>query len=117
MARGIENMDGEELVGIVTRADLVRAFGRSDEELAEVIRQDVLLRILWLDPAGFTVDVTRGVATVRGHAERRSTAEAIESTVAMVPGIVGVQADISWHLDDADIRPVTLDAFFPYSPK
>src|SRR5581483_6940637 len=30
-----------ELVGIVTRADLVRAFRRSDEEIAREIRQDV----------------------------------------------------------------------------
>jgi CBS domain-containing protein len=110
-------MDGDGLSGIVTRADLVRAFVRSDEELAEVIRQDVLLRILWLDPAGFTVHVTRGVARVAGHTERRSTAELVESTIAMVPGIVSVQADITWSLDDADVRPVTVDPFFPYSPR
>jgi CBS domain-containing protein len=110
-------LEGDELLGIVTRADLVRAFVRTDEELVDVIKQDVLLRILWLDPAGFDVHVKRGVATVIGHAERRSTAEAIRSTVAMVPGIVGVKATISWSLDDADIRPATVDAFFPYSPK
>jgi len=106
-------MDGDELAGIVTRADLLRAFVRSDEDLAEVIRQEVLLRILWLDPAGFNVRVTRGVATITGHAERRSTAESVRSTVAMVPGIVGVKADVSWSLDDAEIRPGTVDAFFP----
>jgi len=78
-----------------------------------VIRQEVLLRILWLDPAGFNVRVTRGVATITGHAERRSTAESVRSTVAMVPGIVGVKADVSWSLDDAEIRPGTVDAFFP----
>jgi CBS domain-containing protein len=110
-------LDAEELIGIVTRADLVRAFVRSDEDLVEVIRKEVLLGILWVDPAGFTVEVRRGVATITGHTERRSTAEAIRSTVVMVPGIVAVNADISWSLDDADIRPVTLDAFFPYSPK
>ena len=31
-------MDGEKLVGIVTRADLVRAFVRTDQELADTIR-------------------------------------------------------------------------------
>jgi len=110
-------MDGERLVGIVTRADLLRAFVRADDELAETIRQEVLLRIMWLDPAGFRVTVKRGVATVAGHTERRSTAEAIETAVAMIPGIVGVKADITWSAEDADVRPVTVDAFFPYSPR
>ena len=32
----------ERLVGIITRADLVRAFTRSDEEIAREIREDVL---------------------------------------------------------------------------
>jgi len=110
-------VDGEKLVGIVTRADLVRAFVRADDELADTIRQEVLLRIMWLDPAGFRVHVARGVATITGHVERRSTAEAIESAIAMVPGIVGVTADITWSLEDADVRPVAVEAFFPYSPR
>jgi CBS domain-containing protein len=110
-------VDGDELVGIVTRADLVRAFVRTDEELLDVIKQEVLLRILWLDPASFDVRVTHGAATISGHAERRSTAEAIRTSVAMVPGIVSVATNVTWSLDDAEIRPVTVDAFFPYSPK
>ena len=110
-------LDGGRLAGIVTRADLVRAFVRTDEELLDTIRDDVLLRIMWLDPAGFQVRVEHGVATITGHAERRSTAEAIETAVAMVPGIVGVNADISWSLDDANLQPATADAFFPYSPR
>lgn len=110
-------LDGQKLVGIVTRADLVRALVRTDDELVDTIREEVLLRIMWLDPAAFKVDVTHGVATISGHAERRSTAEAIETAVAMVPGIVGVKADITWSLEDANIRPVTVDAFFPHSPR
>ena len=110
-------MDGDRLAGIVSRADLVRAFVRTDEELVKIIREEVLLRIMWLDPAGFQVRVVHGVASITGHAERRSTAEAIESAVAMVPGIVGVKADITWSLEDAQVQPATVEAFFPYSPR
>ena len=35
-----------KLVGIVTRADLVRAFARSDEEIEREIREDVIVRSL-----------------------------------------------------------------------
>jgi CBS domain-containing protein len=119
--RGINRLvvvdDEGRPVGIVSRADLVRAYVRSDEELAATIREDILLRILWLDPAGFTVKVRDGVATITGHVERRSTAEMVESSVRMVPGIARVDADVAWSIDDDKVRPSTVDAYFPYSPR
>ncbi len=105
------------LVGIVTRADLVRAYVRSDEQLTETIRQEVLLRILWLDPALFAVIVTDGVASISGRVERRSTAEMIEPSVGMVPGIVDVHADVAWNVDDSRTQPAALDLVFPFGPR
>jgi CBS domain-containing protein len=105
------------LVGIVSRADLVRAFVRTDDQLETTIRQDVLLRVLWLDPSLFDVSVRDGVATVRGHVERRSTADMIERAVRMVPGIVDVDAEVSWRFEDDRAQPVTNDPVFPFSPR
>ena len=105
------------LVGIISRADLVRAYVRSDAELAETIRRDVVLGILWLDPAVFTVDVKDGTATIAGRVERRSTAEMIEHAVRMVPGIVDVDASVSWSLDDRELQPAGIDPVFPFGPK
>lgn len=102
------------LVGIVTRADLVRAYLRSDEELEQTIREEVLLRILWLDPAAFTVQVHNGEAVVSGTVERRSTAEIVEETIKLVPGVVDARVDVGWTLDDRDIEPPTRDPEFPY---
>ena len=107
-------VDGGRLVGIVTRADLLRAYLRTDEELADVIRNDVLLRILWLDPAGFEVSVRDGEAVIKGRVERRSTAEIIEETVRLVPGIVALTVRIPWAIDDRDIRPAEADPVFPF---
>jgi CBS domain-containing protein len=119
-ARGFNRLpvvDDGRLVGIVTRADLVRAYVRSDDELAATIRDDVLLRILWLDPAQFTVVVRDGVASVSGRVERRSTADMIERAVGMVPGIVDVHPDLTWALDDSREEPASLDLVFPMSPR
>lgn len=119
-ARGVNRLpvvDDGRLVGIVTRADLVRAYVRSDDELAATIRDDVLLRILWLDPAGFTVRVHDGVASVSGRVERRSTAEMVERAVSMVPGIVDVEADLPWAVDDSRDEPASLDLVFPIGPR
>jgi CBS domain-containing protein len=107
-------VEAGRLVGIVTRADLVRAYVRSDAELTRMIREEVILGILWLDPAPFTVEVTDGVAVIRGRVERRSTAEMLARVAAMVPGIIRVEADVTWTLDDERIQPPTADPAFPF---
>jgi CBS domain-containing protein len=119
-AHGVKRLpvvDGGRLIGIVTRADLVRAFVRSDEELAKTIREDVLLRTLWLDPVLFTVAVKDGVASITGHVERRSTAELIEQVVGMVPGIIDIHTVVTWAIDDSRVEPPTLDTYFPFNPR
>ncbi len=104
------------LVGIVTRADVVRTFVRSDEELAEAIRDEVLVRALWVDPAGFTVEVVDGIATVTGRVRRRSTAAMIEPMVEMVAGVIAVNANVEWSEDDRTIEAPGPDYFSPKSP-
>ncbi len=110
-------VDDGRLIGIVTRADLVRAYVRSDEQLARTIREDVLLRILWLDPTLFTVVVRNGSASISGRVERRSMAEMVEGAVGMVPGLIDVHADVTWTMDDSQFQPASVDLAFPYSPR
>ncbi len=115
--RGIKRLpvtDNGRLVGIVTRADLVRAFLRTDEDLAEAVRSEVLLRALWINPADFEVSVAEGVVTVRGRVERRSTALMVARHVRAVPGVVGVDAQVAWSIDDGDIEAPSPDLIGPY---
>ena len=110
-------VDDGRLVGIVTRADLVRAYVRSDDELADAIRTDVILGILWLDPAPFSVEVEDGIASISGHVDRRSMAELLERSVQLVPGIVAIHASVKWSIDDSHLEPTTLDPVFPFGPR
>ena len=105
------------LVGIVTRADLVRSYVRTDEQLAETIRTDVLVDTLWLDPKAFEVAVTDGVATIRGRVDRRSSAEMIARTALLVPGVRDVHADVRWTVDDAELKNPQPGPEFPFSPE
>ncbi|HEY7589833.1 MAG TPA: CBS domain-containing protein [Candidatus Limnocylindrales bacterium] len=108
-------VEGGRLAGIITRADLVRAFVRSDAELVRAIEQDVLLRILWLDPATFDVEVRNGVARIRGHVERRSTADILDRTIAVLPGIVELDNEVTWSKDDTVPEPAgNLDIAYPF---
>jgi CBS domain-containing protein len=110
-------VDAEQLVGIVTRADLIRAYVRSDEDLADTIREDVIRHMLWLDPASFDVHVAHGIASISGHVDRRSTAAMVAEATAAVPGIVDVETAIAWSLDDRKIGPATTDAAIPFGPR
>jgi CBS domain-containing protein len=105
------------LVGIVTRADLVRSYVRTDEQLAASIRDEVLLQTLWLDPKEFEVTVTDGIATIRGSVDRRSSAEMIARTAVLVPGVRDVVSEVRWTIDDAEIKNPTPGPEFPYSPE
>ena len=60
--------DGGKLVGILTRADLVRAFVRSGlDQLATEIREGVISGTLWLETSTVDVDVHNGEVLLTGE--------------------------------------------------
>lgn len=85
------------LVGIVTRADLVRAFVRSDAEIEHEIREDVIRQKLWLEPDAFQVEVVGGEVRLSGEVETRTDAEMIPTLVQRVPGVVAVLSKLRWR--------------------
>jgi CBS domain-containing protein len=88
-------VDGDELVGIVTRSDLVRAFTRTDEQIEEEIRSEVLVRVAWLGQDAVSVSVMDGVVTLEGEVETESVAEVIEAEARRVPGVVSLESRLS----------------------
>jgi CBS domain-containing protein len=93
------------LVGIVTRADLVRAFARADDDLAREIRDDVLLRALWIDPNAVAVSVCDGAVALGGEVATRTDAELAHAHVERVPGVVSVESTrLGWRRDDTHLR-------------
>ena len=91
--------DEGTLIGIVTRADLVRAFTRSDEEIEREIRE-LLLETLWLDEPGLQLTVERGEVRLQGKMRRRSDAELLARLTQRVPGVVNVHSTLRWDWDD-----------------
>ena len=90
-----------ELVGIVSRTDLMRAFVRTDEEIVEEIKGDLLRRTLWLAvPEAVEVRVERGAVQLSGQVETATDAVVLERLVARVPGVVSVSAELGWKFDD-----------------
>jgi CBS domain-containing protein len=98
-------LSGEELVGIVTRADLVRAFVRTDEELEREIREEILLQTLWIDSRGLGISVRNGHVVLDGVLARRTEVDLVSAYVARVPGVVAVDCSrLGWRDDDLTRR-------------
>ena len=87
------------LVGIVTRADLVRAFVRSDEEIAREVEDDIILRTLWIAPERIKVSVAEGEVRITGHVESKAEADLVPEFVRKVPGVVSVSSSLTWEDD------------------
>jgi CBS domain-containing protein len=83
------------LVGIVTRADLVRAFARDDKAIARDVCENVLLSPFGISPEVVNVAVSDGEVTVTGEVESEDVADLLVAHVKRVPGVLGVNNQLS----------------------
>jgi osmotically-inducible protein OsmY len=91
-------------VGIVSRADVLKAFNRGDADLIDAIRES-LSHDLWIDPAKLTIDVKDGIVYLSGQMDRRSEKELVEKWAALADGVVGVESKLTYTADDRQFRP------------
>lgn len=83
------------LVGIVTRADLVRAFVRDDREIERDIREGIVRRF-WISLSGLEVTVDVGNVLLEGEVDTAELAESLAAYVRQTPGVVGVTNELTW---------------------
>ncbi|WP_438828876.1 BON domain-containing protein [Streptomyces gottesmaniae] len=92
----------DRLVGLVSRAELLRVFLRGDRAIREEITADVLPRTLGIAPDAILVRVVDGHVTLRGTVERRSLVSVVVRLCGGVDGVVEVSADLDHRIDDTD---------------
>ena len=90
----VVDADGK-LIGLVSRGDLVRAFARTDEEILKEIQEDVLRRVMWLNPSEVDVTVEDGVVTITGEVASEADADLLPTFVRRVPGVVEVSSTVT----------------------
>lgn len=95
------------LVGIVSRADLLRPFLRSDTAIREEIEHDVLSATLRLAPETIRVSVADGVVTLTGQVDARGDIAVITRLCRSVDGVVALHESIDYGYDDLalDVEP------------
>ena len=94
------------LVGIVTRADLLKVFLRSDDEVRFDVLDHVIGDLVPLPLGAVEVEVSDGVVRLTGRVRRRSQAEALEKVAGAVDGVVAVESRLAWQVEDVEVPVV-----------
>ncbi|SNY59171.1 CBS domain-containing protein [Paractinoplanes atraurantiacus] len=99
------------LIGIVSRADLLKAHLRPDGDILADVESGVLQP--YVDDEGTTVTaaVVDGVVTLSGRVQRYTSAEIAERLVRQVAGVVEVRSSLEHDYDDRqflDVRKGTV---------
>ena len=94
-------VDGSEVVGIISRHDVLKALVRSD-----IDTQRVLQRVLAAEDADdVTADVRWGVAHLSGRVLTRSQLDQLLERIQRLDGVVTVDADLTVDIDGTPTRP------------
>jgi CBS domain-containing protein len=91
------------VIGIVTRADILRTLVRPDTAITEDVRWR-LIHDLWFDPTGLTISTRDGIVTIAGEVPTRSEAELVKHWAMATEGVVDVDArGLRYRADDRHI--------------
>jgi osmotically-inducible protein OsmY len=88
------------LVGIVSRADLVRAFTRQDDAIRQEITDDVVVQVLRIPAERVQVAVSEGSVTLTGALADQRDTELLVRLAERVPGVVSVRSLLTPPLGD-----------------
>ena len=96
----------DELVGIITRHDLVGAFARGDGDLEREIREEALAALKWPDALELTVQ--DGEVQLRGRVDSVHDAETLPIQVRRIIGVVSVDAELhAWDPQGERTRAIS----------
>lgn len=94
---------GGDLLGIVSRADLVSAFLRPDYAIAAEIEDELASRVLLTESGAVAVRVVDGVVTLTGQLDRKSSVDIAEKVVREVDGVIDVKIELTHRWDDSKL--------------
>lgn len=96
--------DDGELVGLVSRSDILRVFARSDQEIIEEIQDHIMRHVLWIDPECVEIRSSEGNVVLRGRLDTSSDADLLAKLSARVDGVVSVAAHLDFEVDNLKLE-------------
>ena len=98
--RGVKRLpvtdESGHLVGIISRADVLSVFARTDEDIRKEITGEVLLGEFLTDPRTLDVAVKDGIVTLAGVPETSESGHEIVRRIRHVQGVVAVRDRLTY---------------------
>ena len=98
--------EGGELIGLVSRSDILRAFARSDGDIVAEIRDHLMRKVLWIDPRLVDIVCEDGNVVLIGNLETRSDASLLVELTGRLDGVVSVNDRLTWTVDNTKVEMV-----------
>jgi CBS domain-containing protein len=108
---GADDAGAPRLAGVLGRADVLSVFLRDDADLRAEILDEVLGRIMLVDPVGVEVQVREGVVTLRGELPLRGDVELAGAFVSRLEGVVAVDNQLTYRNVEQFRDPVNFPHF------
>ena len=93
--RGVKRLpvtdESGHLVGIISRADVLSVFARTDEDIRKEITEDLLLGEFYTHPRTLNATVKDGIVTLAGVPETNEVGHEFARRVRHVQGVVAVR--------------------------
>lgn len=100
--------DSGELLGLLTRSDILRVFVRADAEIIDEIRNAVMKDVLWIDSRRIRVICQEGNVLLSGQTANRSDAELLVTLTRRIDGVISAQNRLTWEIDNTKFEMVPL---------
>jgi CBS domain-containing protein len=111
--RALPVVEDQQLVGVLSRHDILRLFDRPDGEIRAGVTE-ILEDPLWApDSHEVDVEVRDGVVILTGSVRHPSDKRLIHNLVGEVPGVIEVVDQLVWETPDPKPGPVTPDPDVP----
>ena len=101
------------IAGVVSRSDLLQVFLRTDEELRDEVKDQLIPSVLVDQERPIGVDVQWNVVTLSGVVDRKSDALILTRLTRELDGVVDVVDQLKYDWDDTDARPAPLASVEP----
>jgi CBS domain-containing protein len=88
-----------QLVGIVSRSDVLSVFERPDADIWDEVCKVIVADEFRLDAADFRVTVSSGIVTISGLVDERRTAQRLVARIRHAEGVVSVRNRLSFDAD------------------
>jgi len=101
------------LIGIVTRGDLLKAYLRADADIRRDVAERAVPEVVERPVETVDVEVHDGVVCLSGRVTRRSQVQALVALARTIDGVVAVDAQMGYDLDDTSDWAIRAGASVP----